>query len=350
MSCDFKALFKDNDSISLETYMAWNNAIYYENQDVFGTEGDFITAPELTPVFGYTLAQWVLHQMNRYLHATSVALIEFGPGRGVLMRDILKAIKAARCLEKIHPILVDISARRRQEQKETLAEFDQGLIQFVTSMPQINIKPNQPVIIVANEFFDTFPIRQWVHREGQTFERCIRKRKDKLEFCEEQSYKEYAMDGIYEYSVQGVRYFHHIINLLKQQRGSLLMIDYGEWDGKGDTLQAIKNHAQVSPLGAPGKVDLTAHVHFSGYAACVPTSWQTIFQTQSEFLRKLGIDALFTLFWLKEMNCCGFEARNFSKSTLIMKRERLQKIKKRLLGHEPNDMGQLFKAFEVKVL
>ncbi len=366
---DLEALFHGRSFVSVAEYMAWNNRLYYEKPDVFGVQGDFITAPELTPIFGYTVAQWVMGELTRLKSDYPPVLIEFGPGRGLLMRDMLKALKSFGPGFEVQPVLVDFSEKRRAEQKQTLSDVTQN-VKFISHISELEVFPGQPIIGVANEFFDAFPVQQWRKEGKNLYEKGVKKQGQSLEFTEEKciekegnffsfsgkkiEYPLFQGEGVYEYSAEGVQYFQEIMGVLARQKGSFLMIDYGDLDGVGDTLQALKNHEKVQLLQYPGEADLTAHVRFSAYENCVPKAWFKTFETQGNFLRKLGVEALFMLIQMQEMTSLKTEknmqknAQKEQKNGLLDPKNALKRVKKRLLGHEKGGMGNLFKILEVK--
>lgn len=326
------ALFANRNQVPLEDYMAWNNRQFYQAPDCLGAAGHFITSPELTPLFGYALAEWVIQQMSDFSDQI-ITLVELGPGRGLLMRDVLTALIKRRYGKNLKVALIEQSSGLRDQQKQNLQDFHLSISWF-SQIEAINV--SGPVLILANEFFDALPIQQWRYQKGIWHKRWIAKSDDGLRVAwqpeKEQPEYEPIEGAVYEVCPVGYTFFKHCLDLLKKQGGALVMIDYGAWQGDGDTLQAIYHHQQVDPLAKPGAVDLTAHVRFGDYAALTPTKWAWHYSTQGDFLRRLGIEALF---W-------GASHQNPAHQAEI------HRLRQRLLGAGVEDMGELFKVLEIK--
>ena len=337
-------LFASQERLSLAEYMAWNNAQYYAQDTVLGKEGDFITSPELTPLFGYCLAQWVLNEMANLPPEASVLLVELGPGRGVLMRDILTVLKQAEKSAFVQPVLIETSPVLRQQQKSTLAEFIELSPIFIETLTDLDENDCRPMIVVCHEFFDALPIHQYLYQNSNWSERYVEKRGEFLLFVDQPCSEplDYPLelqkkeDQVVEVPLLGLKIFSKLMERLSVQMGSCIVIDYGSWDVRHDTVQAVKAHKKVDPLSFPGTADLTAHVSFSRYVRQIPSSFQYAFTTQSRFLRQLGFETLLTLF----SRCHRDSSPDQMKA--------LTDIRQRLLGKGNEDMGELFKVLEVK--
>ncbi|MDU8927338.1 SAM-dependent methyltransferase [Alisedimentitalea sp. MJ-SS2] len=264
---------------------------YYATRDPFGASGDFITAPEISQMFGeligLSLAQAWMDQgvPNRF------TLAELGPGRGTLMADILRATRSVpgfQAAAQIH--LIEASPTLKSIQAETLEGY------CTTWSDRITALPDQPLYLVANEFFDALPIRQFVRsglgwcerqigwNEGLTFGLAPETRYDSLTHRLDDT-----KDGdLVEQCPASVPIATQIGQQISSQGGTALIIDYGDWHSLGDTLQALENHAPVNPLQNPGNADLTAHVDFEALAMAAPCA-HTKLTPQGVFLERLGI-------------------------------------------------------------
>lgn len=268
---------------------------YYNTRDPFGAQGDFITAPEISQMFGelvgLSLAQSWLDQGA----PESFTLAELGPGRGTLMADILRATRAVPEFHNAAKItLIEASPLLRNAQAATLAGHD------VTWLPSVNDLPNTPLWLVANEFFDALPIRQF-QRDGRGWrERCIGLTADTLSFGlappaprDDLAHRlEDTGDGdLVEICPSAQTILSIVSDCIATAGGAALIIDYGDWRSQGDTLQAVQNHTGVDPLAAPGKSDLTAHVDFETLAAATAPVAHSRVTPQGVFLERLGITA-----------------------------------------------------------
>lgn len=262
---------------------------YYATRDPFGTKGDFITAPEVSQMFGELIGLW-LAQVWMDQGAGKVALVELGPGRGTLMADILRATKGVPGFhDAITVYLVEASPVLRAAQTKALAGYAPT---FHDSLGDV---PEGPMLLVANEFFDALPIRQFQMSEhGDWQERQIGAEGDALIWGLAPPAPLDTRDGftpgmILETCAPAEAIAQEVGRRVAQG-GAALIVDYGDWHSTGDTFQAITGHAFADPLEVPGEADLTAHVAFepiaraADVAACALT-------TQGVFLERLGITA-----------------------------------------------------------
>ncbi|MAP24748.1 MAG: hypothetical protein CMM87_04355 [Rickettsiales bacterium] len=323
------ALFDGNNRVPLDRYMAWNNQQFYNSETCLGPHGHFVTAPELTPLFGYALAEWVMQVVDGF--EGEITLLELGPGRGLLMQDVLMALKRRGWNRAVKMALIEQSELLQLEQKKQLTEFKDQITWFASVN---DVKANGTVVILANEFFDALPIQQWCYQQGQLQQRYVQQNKG-LEFvwqAAEGGSRAAGANKVFETCAVGQDIYNQCMQLLADYGGAMLMIDYGDWQGAGDTLQAIYQHQKVDPLSKPGQVDLTAHVRFEEYAKLTPEGWTCNYETQGQFLRKLGIEALF---WAAIQQNPLDQAR-------------IKNVQHRLLGEDDTGMGKLFKVMEVR--
>lgn len=266
---------------------------YYSTRDPLGTGGDFTTAPEISQMFGelvgLSLAQSWLDQGA----PEPFTLAELGPGRGTLMADILRAtarvpgfIAAARI------VLVEASPVLKARQGETLSGARPEWIDSVIDLPEA------PLWLVANEFFDALPVRQF-QRDGAGWrERCIGLQGEALTFGLSPVGPQPALDhrledtrdgDLVEWCAPAAAIAAQIGARIAAQGGGGLIIDYGDWRSVGDTLQALRGHAVADPLEAPGSADLTTHVDFEALARAAAPAAFTRLTPQGIFLERLGI-------------------------------------------------------------
>ena len=273
---------------------------YYTTHDPFGARGDFITAPEVSQMFGEMIGLWMAAVWKQMGSPENLRVIELGPGRGTMMKDGLRAAKVMpNFREAVVLHLVEISPALQAQQQRTLEPLATPMLWH----PSLSDVPPGPAIILANEFFDALPIHQAVKTEHGWHERRIEiDSTGSLAFttASEQiphfdnllpSPLRSAPDGsIFEWRADNVAL--ELGKRLMCDGGAALVIDYGHTQSAvGDTLQAIGRHAYAEALSAPGSVDLTAHVDFQALASAVEAMGANGYGpiTQSQFLRRLGI-------------------------------------------------------------
>ena len=288
-----------NGPVSVETFM--NLALshprhgYYMTRDPLGKAGDFITAPEISQMFGELLGLWAAGVWVAMGSPATIRLVELGPGRGTLMLDALRAARVAQeFFASLHVHMVETSPVLAQLQRETLAAtgFD---ISWHESLAEV---PDGAAIILANEFFDALPVRHYVKTPKGWCERCIGlNASGGLAFgvspVPEASIQAQASDGsVLEIGTVGYRQMGLMARRLQSQGGAALVIDYGyDKTGIGETLQALRAHQPVDPLAEPGLADLTTHVDFAALARAAKSSGLAVQGPvgQGAFLAELGI-------------------------------------------------------------
>ena len=263
---------------------------YYIVRDPLGAAGDFTTAPEISQMFGELIGLWVAQTWIDQGSPAQCVFAELGPGRGTLMAD---ALRASRKVPGFHAalqvLLVETSPILRAKQAEN--------VPIASWIADVEDLPDLPLFLVANEFFDALPIRQFVRENTGWRERLIGLSKQalawglgpKLPIAElDAQFPDLTPGCVVETCQPGQVAAASIGARIARYGGAALVIDYGEWLGSGDTLQALGQHQTVDVLQAPGDVDLTAHVNFS----CLADSAQLHvwpLQTQGRFLENLGI-------------------------------------------------------------
>lgn len=269
---------------------------YYKTGDPFGIAGDFITAPEISQVFGELIGLWAAVTWQQMGSPDKLILVECGPGRGTLMNDLLRAAKSVPDFHTALDIhLVENSPAMRQRQMETLSGYTPSWHDTLGSVPA------GPMILVANEFLDALPIRQFVMTEPGWAERCVDIGPDGLVFTSgDASAAEEAPDmssatqpgAIFETCPAAMDFAVTISNRLEAAPGAALIIDYGHGESaSGETLQAVHHHKFADPLANPGSADLTAHVDFDAFGRKVRSRGAASYGpiTQAAFLNAIGI-------------------------------------------------------------
>jgi SAM-dependent MidA family methyltransferase len=267
---------------------------YYTTQTPFGAAGDFITAPEISQMFGELLGLCLAQAWMDQGRPAPFTLAELGPGRGTLMRDLLRAASRVPGLVDAAQIwLVEASPRLRALQAETLAPRP------VTHAETVEALPDQPLFVIANEFFDALPVRQLVRAETHWRERQVGLVEGIRTFGLGPELPQPALahrlgdtrpGDIVETSPSAAPIVAALGERIAAHGGAGLVIDYGDWRSLGDTLQAVRGHAGADVLSDPGTTDLTAHVDFEALAQACSCS-VTRLCPQGVFLERLGITA-----------------------------------------------------------
>ena len=329
--------------ISVSTFMA--EALghpehgYYRRADPLGAAGDFVTAPEISQMFGELIGLWCAEMWRLMGSPTAFRFVELGPGRGTLMADALRATKVLPGFGDAASLhLVETSPALRERQKQALAAYD------VAWHDRFADVPDGPTILVANEFFDALPIHQfertadgWRERlvalEGERFVRTLSPTRTPAEVLIPRILLVAAEpQSVVEVSPLSITTMTAIAERLAAFGGCALVVDYGH-DGHavGDTLQAVRNHEFQDVLGDPGAVDLTAHVDFAALAeAAHDNAGHFGPTTQGAFLQALGI---------------RMRAEQLKKHASEAQRRDIDAALQRLI--DPKEMGTLFKVMAV---
>ncbi len=272
----------------LDRFMARALAAYYAARDPFGAAGDFITAPEISQAFGECLGLWAAITWELMGRPDPVVLAELGPGRGTLMADALRAVRevapAFHAAARVH--LVESSPRLAAAQRARLGEAARW-------HESVGTLPEGPAILLANEFFDALPIRQFVRRGGAWLERFVADGRFIETPADPAPLPAEAPDGaVFELSEAGRALAAALAGRVATQGGAALILDYGPAEsGFGDSLQAMRAHGAADPLAEAGSVDLTAHVDFAAVAAAARESGAAVHGPlpQGLFLQRLGL-------------------------------------------------------------
>ncbi len=284
--------------ISVAEYMEEVSAFYYATHDPFGVAGDFITAPEVSQIFGELIGLWCAELWQRLGAPDPVLLVELGPGRGTLMADALRAARVMPgflAAARLH--LVERSPLLRGKQAATVGAHRPHWHESIATLPP------GPMLLIANEFLDALPIRQFERRSGAWHERKINLADDgaSLAFCLEAQPSPLSaklppadQGAVVEISMGARTVGEAVAARLAAQDGAALFIDYGYFPSAcGDTLQAVRRHRTHAVLDDPGNADLTAHVDFAAFAHAAECAGAVAYGpvAQRDFLLRLGLEA-----------------------------------------------------------
>ena len=269
---------------------------YYATRPALGPEGDFITAPLISQMFGELIGLWAVETWRRIGRPSPFRLVEAGPGDGTLMSDLLRAARLdPDFLTAAELWLVETSSPLRQAQAARLTDAEPHWAVALAEVPG-----GAPMILIANELLDCLPVRQFLRQAGGWSEQVVGvDDKDDLCFglvrCPPGAVPplEVAEGAVVEISSAQAALGAEIGARLACDGGAALLIDYGrDRFEPGDTLQALRRHIKVDPLATAGEADLTVHADFPAVAAAAQAEGAaTTLLSQGEFLRRLGIEA-----------------------------------------------------------
>ena len=313
---------------------------YYMKKNPFGEKGDFITSPNISRLFSEMIAIWVISFWQSIGFPKKFNLIELGGGNGEMMKIIIESLKNFPNFSKAcNFIIFEKSPSLIKIQKKKLINAE---ISWISQFKKINKNPS---IFIANEFFDSIPIKQFVKREKLWFEKFVNlKSKKKAYFYEKKidiqkfekkiNFKISKNQNFIEYSEIGFNYLNEISNLIKENSGGLLLIDYGYTDKKmKNTLQGVSNHKFANILNNIGNVDITHNINFELFKKFIKRKGglQNNLTSQKNFLTKMGIKK---------------RAEIISKNESFLRKADIYHRLKRLI--DENQMGSLFKVMLIK--
>ncbi len=303
---------------------------YYRTRAPFGVAGDFTTAPEISQMFGEVLGLCLAQAWVDQGAPGLFTLAELGPGRGTLMADVVRAtakVPGFHAAMWVH--LVEQSQGLRGAQQRALNGLQ------VVWHDDVSGLPDAPLFLLANEFFDALPIRQFQRSPDGWAETMVGVAGDGL-VCGRGSpvalaqlahrLADTGVGDIVEICPAAMSIMGVIGGAIARNGGAALIIDYGDWGSKGDTFQAVRDHGYADPLASPGLADLTAHVDFAALAHAARPA-QHAFATQGEVLLRLGIAARSAQL-----------AQGLAGDALASHLAALQRLT------SPSEMGQLFKV------
>ena len=268
---------------------------YYTTRDPLGAAGDFTTAPEISQMFGELVGLWLAQVWMDQGAPAPVLLAELGPGRGTLMADVLRATRGVPGFHdaaRLH--LVEVSPTLRARQAQTLAGHQ------VTFNDHLANLPDGPLLLLANEFFDALPIRQFQRGKTGWHERMIGADGNRLIWglgpesgleTLEDRLADTTEGQIVELNSPALPMAEDIGRRIATHGGAALIVDYGDAVSIGDTFQALKDHRPADPLTCPGEADLTAHLAFAPLATAAAPARASRPTPQGVFLERLGITA-----------------------------------------------------------
>ena len=266
---------------------------YYCGPSPIGAEGAFTTAPEMTQMFGELIGVCLGQAWTDQGRPDSFTLAELGPGRGTLMADLLRATRGIPGFNRSANVhLVERGPHLRRMQSEILRDYSPSWCRSTEDLPEM------PLFLVANEFFDALPIRQFGFKRSEWFERLVGADGDSLVFrwsdrvqCDPLMDRNMdpAVSEIVELRPLADRIICEVSRRIRDFGGLALIVDYGELNLSGDTLQAVRDHRFADPLDKPGTADLTSHVDFGAIIRSAKGVAVTPLLTQGEFLGRMGI-------------------------------------------------------------
>ena len=270
---------------------------YYRQGRAIGAQGDFITAPEISQMFGELIGFFLVNLWQQMSEPRSFTLLELGPGRGTLMADILRvAGRAPGFLEAAEIELFETDPELLAQQRDRLARYSPRWIE------NFDLAADTPLLVVANEFFDALPIRQFVRSRDGWHERMVGLRGGRRVFglsptpIPPTALPEaihYASEGaVFEAGLAAGEVMKRLAAAVSRRGGAILAIDYGYGRTQtGETLQAVRRHAYADPLESPGESDLSAHVDFAALGAAAGAAGLAVapLTGQGDFLKHLGI-------------------------------------------------------------
>ena len=302
---------------------------YYTKNAALGADGDFITAPLVSQMFGEMIGVWVAQVWLSMGSPAPFRLVEIGGGDGTLMSDILRVTERVPGLKEAARVtMVEVSEPLRALQAKQVPDAA-----FVPSLD--GVAEDFPVIVVANELLDCLPARQFIRTETGWFERCVGLQAGALAFGLVPAGEDFAppfaanIGDLVEISPAQTRLTENLALLIKNATGAALLIDYGrDKPESGDTLQALYRHQKHDPLEMPGAHDLTVWADFPAVAAVATRTGVAVspITSQRDFLARLGINA----------RHAALSERNRDQA------EKLQRQYDRLMA--PDQMGTLFKV------
>ncbi len=334
-----KDLIEKSGPISLSRYMEiclWDDENgYYTSNQVLGRNGDFITSPEISQTFGELIGLWALSFYQQFINKKRLCITELGSGRGTLLKDAIRTI----CRVTNNKIDLDITILEKSERLKTLQKenLKNKNVKWISDIKCLSLEPQ---IIIANEFFDALPINQYVRSNEGWHEKKVTTKNGKLCFTldnkiwvpSDSVFSDFKIGDTLEYSEQTISIFSNICNHLIQYDGVLLVVDYGNISGIGDTLQAVNKHKFKSILEKPGQSDLSSHVNFKllKEMARKKNLYVSPVREQQKFLLELGI---------KE------RLKSLTKNVSSAIAETVDSEVKRLI--DPGEMGSLFKVIAI---
>jgi cyclopropane-fatty-acyl-phospholipid synthase len=334
-------ILKEKKSIPLDQFM--NISLYdkkfgyYMKKNPFGKEGDFITAPLISNLFGEMIAIWCVAFWEHIGKPKKILLVELGPGDGSLCKDLLRIFRQFKNFYNSLEInLLEISDKLKTIQK---LKINNRKVKWIKKIKEINCGP---VIFLGNEFFDALPIKQIYKKKKLFFEKyvALSNNNKKIRFLNKkannslirriQKLNLISMGNTIEYPLEAIKFLDAIAKKINKFDGGLLTFDYGYTTKKNqNTLQSVKKHKCTNIFSMPHHSDITSHLNFKLFHEILKKNNLNVekITTQNEFLKKIGI--------LERANILS------KKMTFKEKANMFYRLK-RLMGYR--EMGSLFKV------
>lgn len=349
-------IIKDKGYLSISSFI--NLALYhpeygyYQKKNPFGMGGDFVTAPQISSLWSEMISLFFIYQFKKkFANQEKIYFIEYGAGNGFFIRDFLQtAKKVPDFYSKLEVILVEISPKLQEEQKEKVKDFTDVKITWKqNALEALEGLQNFPVFIFSNEFFDAFPINQYIKHEGKWHEICVIKKENEEGYDFGFTHFDYTTairghlaimevedeaikDGeIVEVSNDAIEIYTESLRKVKKNKGCIMTIDYGFTKNEfQSTLQSLKNHQKNDPLTNVGQADITYLVNFELLFYISKNEGLNVFPavTQKTFLESIGILEKLKILLSKEED----EAKRYA----------LEASTERLISS--SQMGDLFKV------
>lgn len=315
-----KSLIAERNGVNMAEFISLANNLtaksYYRNSLTIGPKGDFVTSSEISQIFGEIIAIWILDIWQNKFLKRKIQILELGPGNGTLMVDILRATKNLGDFHaNIEIYLLDINEALIKEQTQRLVDFTPS-VKWVTSIEEI---PSNPTIIIANEFFDVFGVRQFIKKKHKWYEVFLQIDAHKSLQQEERECFDFDIikeldlhvnleeGGIVELNIDSAAFLQLILKRFKDVAGAI--IDYGYCispdlrtkNQYNSTIQALKDHQYVDVYKNFAVADITTHVDFYALQKLILSqNLQSYYSTQKTFLTNYGIDIRLNM--LKNLN------------------------------------------------
>ncbi|CAG1015173.1 hypothetical protein RHIZO_04990 [Rhizobiaceae bacterium] len=314
---------------------------YYTTREPFGREGDFVTAPEISQMFGELVAVWIVQAWQSGGMPMPATVAEIGPGRGTLMKDVIRTIRrlAPDLASRADFALIETSPRLIAAQKEALRDAGPALAWH----SEVETLPAQPLFVVGNEIFDALPFRQFVRTDEGWLERAVgTDEKGNFRFATgtgalphhvlPPEVRDAGIGSIFEIAPAREALMSAIAERVASRGGAGIFFDYGHLaPSAGDTFQAVRRHRSEDVFASPGEADLTSHVDFSALAHIARThGLEARMTTQGEFLLGMGL--------LERAGKLGQAAGDDMRRKIAADVERLA---------GPDQMGDLFKVITI---
>ena len=328
------------DVILYDKQFGFYNSINFKKNELIGKKGHFTTAPEISQLFGELVGIWIL-QLCKENHFHNINLLELGPGKGTLMKDILRIFSQQKENIKIKIHLLEFSKVLKSYQKENLKQYGHEL-KWYNNIFKIKDQLNDnPTIIISNEFFDCLPINQYKFYKTKNIytKKIVRLDKNNFFFDEQvlepqdipfisniikKDFDKLNEETTIEHSPFVLSHINQICDIILKNKGANLLIDYGKNDPYGDTLQSVFKNERSNLFNKIGESDYSSLVDFSNIEQIVENKNLQYYQlkTQREFLLEMGIN--------KRIENLSLNANEFERRDLLSGYERL--VSKRQMG------------------